>query len=542
MGAFEERLQGLVADFLETALVVDDEATRSAAAPSAPATDEEPPPTPRARVDLALNDPPEGTVEGVEDHPLNAKALTDAFAERGIICSVIAPQHGEEIQERVLQAAGRADLLVFDWELNRDGGTTARQLIRGVLDQDAQENRRRLRVIAIYTGQPDLPGIMRRLATHLALEGAAQHDGGLTLEKDGFRIVGLCKPLEERLNPALAARQLPEADLPARLTSEFAKLTDGLVPAVALAALAAIRNDAHRILQAVDNRLDLAYLGHRVASPFPTDTESHLVSMLAAEIASILDDRDVGAHADLSAINDWLARAREQPTDPLRSGSALAKPHDFTYSQIETMLTDGLGLDDRFKEQRPEGVGVKTLEAVRREAVNLFTNNADEAQSSSDAFAHRMAVRTLYARPRRRLGLGTIVFGEQTFLLCMQPLCDSVRLDVDEPRGFPFLPLTEITGPGYFVVRDPHGDGLLRLSLRPKPLHLRVITFKAGPARCIEATCRKGQWAFHNHQNRRFQWVAELKPEFAQRAAVELGGQLARVGLDESELVRLSLP
>lgn len=543
MSAFEERLEAAVAEFLETALVVDDEATRPAVVVARRSDARQPPAQPRTRLDLTLREPPEGAVEAIQDHPLNAKVLTDAFADGGIICSVIAPQHGEEIHARVLEAAGRADLLIFDWELNRDGGATARELIRGVLDQDARANRRRLRVIAIYTGQPDLDRIMRQIATTLDLDAAAEQEGGLTLAKNGFRIVGLCKPLQEGLPAALAARQLTEAGLPARLTREFSKLTDGLVPAVALAALAAIRNDAHRILDAVNRDLDIAYLGHRVASSFPEEAESHLVNMLAAEIASILDDREVGAQAGLKAINDWLAREREQDSDPLRAGSALSPPREFTHAQIEKMLSDGLGLDDRLREQRQDDLSTKVLEGVRDEADHLFTNRGEEADSSSDLFALRMAVRTRYTRPRRILSLGTIVFGENAFLLCVQPRCDSVRLGLEEVRGYPFLPLTKAVGAAYtFTVPDPDSGHLVRLHLKPKPLHLRIIDFKSGPRRCVEAKSKNGKWAFHNQRNRRFEWVAELKPEFAQRVAVELGGQLARVGLDESELVRLSRP
>jgi len=299
MSSFQCRIEHVVEDFLETALVVDDEAMRPHAPKASNArTANSAKEKPRVRGDLSLKEPSEVDVEAIEDHPLDSKSLIDAFADKGIICSVIAPLANEEIQMRVLKAASRADLLVLDWELHRDGGKTALALIKGVLQQDAEANRRRLRVIAVYTGQPDLLKVMLRIAKHLELDGDTHNDGGLTLAKDGFRVVGLCKPLQERLRPEIAPRRVEETELPKRLTTEFAKLTDGLVPAVALAALAAIRNDAHRILQALNQDLDIAYLGHRVASPYPNEAEEHLVAILASEIASILGDNDVGAKAD----------------------------------------------------------------------------------------------------------------------------------------------------------------------------------------------------------------------------------------------------
>lgn len=315
-----------------------------------------------------------------------------------------------------------------------------------------------------------------------------------------------------------------------------------MVPAVALAALTAIRNDAHRILQALDQDLDIAYLGHRVASPYPKEAEEHLVAMLASEIASILDDNDVGAKADLSAIRDWLIRARSSTKNPLSCGSALAVSKKLSDQRIEAMLTDGLGLDKLLSTQTEDGLSVTGLKKIRSQAAHLFTNEPTTAENAANLFGMRMAVRTVYTRPQRVLRLGTIVFRSDQFLLCVQPLCDSVRLDVGEVRSYPFLPLTKTDGEGTrykFVVRHPKDGHLVRLDLDAKPLNLRMIDFKAPEGRCIDAKKSRGEWAFST-ANRRYVWVADLKPQFAQSVAVELGGQLARVGLTESELTRLS--
>jgi hypothetical protein len=541
MNPFQLRVEQVVGAFLETALVVDDEAMRLHMPKVPDARETEPPKEkPRVRGNLMLKEPPAAAVEAVEDHPLDSKSLIDAFADNGIICSVIAPRAKEEIQLRVLKAASRADLLVLDWQLHQDGGTTAMALIKAVLEQDAEVDRRRLRVIAVYTGQPGLLKVMRQIATELKLGDDARLDGGLTLAKDAFRVVGLCKPLETGLRPEIAARQVKEADLPSRLASEFAALTDGLVPAVALAALAAVRNDAHRILHALNQKLDVAYLGHRVASPYPKEAEGHLVAIVASEIASILDDKDVGAKADLPAIKDWLARARASTEDPLKCGSALTNPRSLTDEQIDTMLTDGLGRDERLSQQFAPELSSSMLKKVRSQAAHLFTNTSAVAESAVSLFGMRMAVRTVYSRPHRVLRLGTIVFRGDEFLLCVQPLCDSVRLNVGEIRGYPFLRLTVIDGARYkFVVEHPEGGHLVRLDLDAKPRNLRMIEFTAAEGHCIEAKKKRGKWAFST-ANRRFLWVADLKPEFAQGVAVELGGQLARVGLTESELARLS--
>jgi hypothetical protein len=156
-----------------------------------------------------------------------------------------------------------------------------------------------------------------------------------------------------------------------------------------------------------------------------------------------------------------------------------------------------------------------------------------------------MAVRTVYSRPSRRLRLGTIVLHGDDYLVCLQPRCDSVRLDVGTPRGFPFLPLKTV-GRGQqvrrdFVVAEPESRQLIRLQLTTKPFHLVIHQFMAGPQRYVQAE-RAGDaaWTFSDVAGQDFRWVAELKPEFAQRVAADLSAEIARVGLAESELVRLS--
>jgi hypothetical protein len=213
MNAFQARIDEVVGDFLETALVVDDEALR-VMRPVPPPDDAEeatpPPARPRGRQSFILEDPEEGAVEVVADHPLRTKQLIDAFADRGIVCGAIAPHKDDDTHARVLRAACRTDLLILDWDINRDGGRTARGIIKALREQDAGADRRRLRVIAIYTGQPDLVRIMRVVAKDLELSPESVQDGGLTLSKDGLRIVGLCKPIAENLPHDIAARQVDE--------------------------------------------------------------------------------------------------------------------------------------------------------------------------------------------------------------------------------------------------------------------------------------------------------------------------------------------
>jgi Response receiver domain len=551
--AFQEHIDKVVTDFLETAVVVDDDPKPLSRRP-APAF--APPKETASQIRDAEQfrldaSPTAEALEGeAQDHPLDARALMDAFADMGVVCSVITPERGVNIQARFLSATARADLVVLDWEIHRDGGETARSFLKGMLDQDAASPRKRLRFVAIYSGQDNLDEKIEVIRVHLGLPSGAKTSDGMALMHENLRIGAFNKPLGPSGDQGSTSRHVTETDLPRRLVSEFAHLTDGLVPAVTLAALTAIRSDTHRVLLALSAGLDIGYLGHRAVSPFPDDTRDHLVEMVAAEIGSVLSEADVAQWANLTMIDAWLQRARgEQP--PLRAGSASEPPYAFTSADIDDILRVGLSDDHLGRHSKPNVLSEKTLKKIRRQAANLFTNHTTVGDRSADEFSMRMAIRTIYSVPKRVLRLGTIVRREDQYLVCVQPRCDSVRLEPAKPRQFPFLPFElalQRDSQYELVVESPDAVGqLVRLRLKMKPYLLLSYPFIGACTGKVEATRRvedvPGElWEFVDAEGADLTWVAELKPEFAQRVAVSLAAELARVGLSESEQLRLSQP
>ena len=67
---------------------------------------------------------------------LDAKLVADGFAEKGIVCAILQPRRHEEVTERTLKVARRADVLVLDWDFYGDSGDTALELIVAVLKDD----------------------------------------------------------------------------------------------------------------------------------------------------------------------------------------------------------------------------------------------------------------------------------------------------------------------------------------------------------------------------------------------------------------------
>lgn len=456
---FDAHMQEIVREFLHTALIVDDRALPSVAA--APLEDEDGPAAPAGRGVGELV-PPDS--EGPE-HDLDLRRLTDAFASRGVICAAIAPEPGatpDQISARLVPAAARADVVILDWVLNGDNGERTKALLERLLEKDRDSTGSRLRTIAIYTGQPALDGIADEVAEILEASHSEEEimrvAGALDMTNGPVRISVFAK---EHVQGAPPDRRVSPDDLPDRMIAEFAQLARGLVSGVALAALSALRTDTHRILRFLGPRLDPAYLGHRALQISPVEAEDHLVEMVTAEVASVIADHDVGSRADLTHCMEWVASRRD---DPDFAPGALLDVAPLDDAKIDGLLRNGAS-------GRVERIGKKTLE---KKATQLFSASVPDAFDSDGKFFTRMIMRTRYTRPPRTLAVGTVLEREGEWIICIQPLCDSVRLR--EETSFPFLPLTVVAADGgaNFVVRRQ--DTWIRLSLELNPRRLRLAT------------------------------------------------------------------
>ena len=270
----------------------------------------------------------------------------------------------------------------------------------------------------------------------------------------------------------------------------------------------------------------------------PTDAESHLTDMVASEIGSVLADGAIGTKANIGAIRLWLRRAR---AGGLKPGSLFTLKTEISDTQLNKMLTLGLGDEGGFGVHRKgaKGRNDKELKRIRNDATRLFCDSEEEALDSDAVFSSRMMFRTSYSTPKRELRLGTVVHRRKRFLVCVQPVCDSVRLEDDKAIPFPFVPLEPSkTGETDLMVRHPLRKEWVRLKLNLKPQSIEMIGFPPVDG-VVPSHMKRSEYLFKSDQGN-FRWIGDLKPEFAQRIAHELGYLFSRVGLDEPEQFRLS--
>ena len=539
--SFRSQSRGVVESFLQSVVALDDlpvmstgEGPRSSA-PTGPLT------TPDYPQSAAPVDPvPNRDATGVL---LDAEAVIAGFAQIGSVCAVLSAAPGREFRERTVRAARRADIVILDWKIGDSVGDEALRVMREILESDRPSQR--LRLIAIYTGEPDLGGIYQRVRDEVGdFYGSEEPEetDGFRMSKGPLHIVVLAKEgVHTGSEREFSGQEVSEEKLADRLADEFAHMVGGLLRNAAIAGVAAIRDNTHRMLAKFEKGLDPAYLGHRLLLPHPPDAEDHIEEALGAEISSVIEEHRPGSHANTEAIESWLALRESE-------GLQLSEPFPFQTSRSAVdawsdLLTQGIDAPDV---ALPRGV---KRSALRTRVTEPFTQDVETATRSNRAFAALLSLKTRYPGRVPQLTIGTVLrkgtADQSRYFLCLQPKCDSVRLDT--VTGFPLIPLVrlrpaEVGGSGMhlLLVVETARNEWEHLGIEAKPARLTVQLFEPGPDPPgeVSASGQLGGFYFDGADGERYWWVAEMKDEHALKVAGEVASALARPGPNDSEWLR----
>ena len=254
-----------------------------------------------------------------------------------------------------------------------------------------------------------------------------------------------------------------------------------------------------------------------------------LTRLIAEEFLAILEEGYVGEEANLRAIKDWISSSSD--TDLLLS---LDEPKQFSQQEVFSLLKDGM--------EKWNGITRAQKNKLHRlPFTEMFNLQALKSQSLDEMFALITTVRSSYENRIPHLIFGTILreVKDSNYWICIQPRCDCVR--ISSKRIFPFLALKSRQSDGKFnIVIDENGR-FIKLVLNDKPYDLKLITFssRVQDKGMIRARSESVPYYFMSTGQRKYRWVGELRPEHAQRIANEFAANLSRVGLDESEWLRL---
>ena len=514
MGSTEEfklRSREIAKRFLQTAVVVDDEAYMRPDGSGAPKGEFVAP----GRRALASSRPDPGPVGRGKEHTLNARSIMDSFASLGVICGVVGPT------QSAMEMMRQADIVVLDWRLQKENPQYALKLLHDLLTGEGDRNS--LRLVAIYTGEAGLEDIYESVFNQLKETGLdPERDGSKTTISYRHGCVVLYAKSDVSLAAPLKGRSIREEDLPERLVGDFSVMTEGLLPCIALTSLTAVREGAHMVLDQFCADLDPAFLAHRACLSNPDDAERQIVNHVAEELRGLMDNAVAAqSPAGAEAVESWVRH---------RNGGA----RRFVFGQTELDLDQTITLAQK---------GLKASALGNNAFGDLSAGFAgDEIVDLDQRLAWIMSFRTVFNAPPPTLWLGSVVTtmieGNKRHLICMRPRCDCVRLDGD--TSFFFLPLVEPPKvKEQLVVRL--GNEFKRLGIGLDPAGWVRRRFKPSEGnRAVTATKEEsnGAFVFTDTCDERYTWRGELKADYAQRIAQTFTTTLSRVAVDESEWLR----
>lgn len=482
-----------------------------------------------------------------ESHGLDGLRLTRSFARLGAACSIYVPEtnelsDGDDVRDTVA-VARHADVVVLDWKLGSTSNK-ARAIIRRMLDGDTAEGGR-LRLIAVYTGETGLPAIRDTVRQELDVAGVAVEasdiGGAVALVGRSLRIVFVNKV---HAATPIGTPGVDESALPETLVTEFARMARGIMPAVALGSIAAVREASHHVLAKFHAELDGALAAHRALLATPEDAETYATDLVAEELRAFLEATGVGpAHAGIEVFGSWVTALE-------------ASGHKFVPSPETTQGLAAAGVQNLLrlgKEGHKEAAAAfrppRSAGKLHEFATALFYADPASAEAANLEFSRMAALKReayggRYAPDRwiPTLTLGTILVlrdDPERFFACIQPVCDAVRLT--NSRRFPLVPLGPRSSAERFslVVKIRH-DTDVRLEPDYHPHALLHESFAADPlTRTVRAKWAFGRFVFETEAGALYEWLGDLRASVAQRLVQRSAGQVDRVGLDEYEWLRL---
>jgi len=491
-----------------------------------------------------------------DPHAIVPQDLINSFAKKRIVCSVYQPKRsnfstGSGGEFRKL--CRNADIVIIDWSLFKDDGQHALDLISGIVEESLEETLEQLRLIIAYTGASNLFAIADKIFVQLSaiadVTPEPEKEDSLAIRFGPSRVIVLGKKNGRTRLEKYQKNEVSEIELADRAVEEFALMTAGLMSNIALRFLAALRSNTRKIISRFSPDLDVAFLNHRILSLPDENAESHLLDLISSEIHAVIEDCFASDFLTETDVKQWLDAKISDYSKINKIFKNFSSSAEAQKDFLQLCLK-GAGI---FKDQKKHPF--KNL-TQSRDGINHRAKLTQALSGTNDyignfMLAHNMAFRTFYTMAPRVLTMGTLLCknfkdGNNSditeYWLVIQPRCDSVRLE--EETRFPMLrcrivPPDDKNSKRTYIVMDE--DRPTSLLINFKPNEIRSTNFKPDSTKQVVSKHDEESDAFffESCDGQVFRWVGELKFEHAQRVVQKVADELSRVGLTESEWLRL---
>lgn len=498
MSDFLSHSKEIVEKFLQTAVFLDDEPTYRYQERLA-----EPVEAPLGRGISNQVIEPSGTTIEEKEHFLDATSVTNTFMEKGIVCSILNCEEETypEKENQYFNLMKNADIIVLDWSLFKDNGERIVSLVERLISVD--ETLHELRSLIIYTAS-DIEHVKKQL-NELGIEFTG--DSNISNSKKYTFISIYAKPHSSNASEDL---KVEFNELVDKCIDDFTKCFSGIVPNVAMASVSELRNNTHKLLGVLNKDLDIAYLSHRALLPFTDDAEEHIEEIVIGEIESIIHENKVGNKSQLENIKDY------------------ALIQDKKYEGIDFIECLEQGVDSLKKTKQEQ-------KQVRKDVKECFSKawfqNEGVSRKSEIDFVRLTTLQTKYTDKPVNLTLGVIIENVESHekFLCLQPPCDSVRLE--EPIDFIFIQLNSSTEKFDLLCGLDN-----KYKIKYSKEYRKTIKFKINEE--TSSVLAGEDKTYEDINGKKYQYLATLKKMQAQKIANEYGAYISRVGLNESEYLR----
>ena len=517
------------------------------------------------------------------EHELYYQDLSHEFASKGIICGCFSPKQGDLSSSLIaaVNTSKNADITILDWQMGdtAQDGKFATDTILKIAKIDIAEGGR-TRLICIYTAK-NAEEVANTLCCSLKELVSDLNDNAI--------IFGLSELTHWKIEVVNKADK-QEIDLCDFLIESFAKLTTGLLSNAVVSAIATIRDNTHNLLHQFNSKLDPAYISHvlgLISSPEMREQAhevafDYAVELISEELKSSLQiNEKVKASLAKEVILCWPEFIEKDENKEsffleLSDGESLsfhrgymkellladtlkdtlnrigmeaskktfvAEPHTRAKLAEET---DSNNIEPLLNESGAIQVKEKTLKPLQRFeklAIQLSIENPSDIpllDLCSIENTRRSQNTTLARSPS--LKQGTIIKnpGANSYFLCIQPLCDSVRLKAE--TSFTFLEIKEVTtfkGKFSHVIKKADNTHL-KLLISCKATTVRTLNFMPDPVnKVVLSNLKEDYYFFQEMQNDiSFEWYGELKQTITQAIVNNLAAQISRVGNDSFEWLR----
>ncbi len=475
----------------------------------------------------------------IKNHTFDYQALSEAFAKDGIACcGLLAKNFDSEERDIITASSRKADITILDWDMQSDNGRYALEIIKSIIIKDINSGGR-LRLLSIYTGE-NVDAVINKLNKELNKEYNSHIDNNDTIYiKDNYALEQWCI--------VVISKDVVEKDLPNKLIKKFSNLTAGLLSNAALSCISEIREKTHSILTKYNNQLDTAYVSHilnlmisKESRPYAYENaHDYAVDLISEEIRSTLQISDVlKASLSKNILSHWPSF---QHTKNSRKNFIL-KGKKQKHLSVEN-LCRVLSADSQEEIQ-------KAIELASLARKDYLCQDGEEDKKLMQLCSLEITRRNLrYHSDIDCISLkqGTLLLDSENMVyLCIQPLCDSVRLN--EKANFLFIK-GKIDENNYNLLIENNEGDFFKIYMPAKATNITSFTFAVEYGKGIVLGSKKdkeynNQISFspleltENSPSAILRWIGEIKTTHAQKITTDLVGNLSRIGLDQHEWLR----